>query len=259
MKRYTADELQEALRLHRLWARGEEGGVRANLDGANLAGANLDGAYLVRANLDGANLAGAYLVRANLDGAYLVRANLAGAYLAVAYLDGANLDGANLAGANLAGAYLAGANLDGARGFEPFLCIGPIGSRNGYTTAFLYKDQIDCGCFHGTLEAFEAKVRRTHANSPIHLGSYLALVEMVKAVRSAQPVRPETAPEIPPFAEGAAVRLTQSGRERWPWANTEDGEVTWCRNGWTRIEFDNCYLSFPNDAVELVHTEEGAE
>ncbi|WP_307761641.1 pentapeptide repeat-containing protein [uncultured Pseudomonas sp.] len=102
-KTYNATELAEILEKHRLWMDEEEGGERANLDGAYLRGA-----YLRGANLDGAYLRGAYLRGANLDGAYL-----RGAYLRGAYLRGANLDGAYLRGAYLRGAYLRGANLDG--------------------------------------------------------------------------------------------------------------------------------------------------
>jgi hypothetical protein len=140
----TAAELQGVLDAHGRWLRDEEGGIRANLAGAdlaranladanlagadlaranlaranlaraNLAGANLAGANLARANLAGANLAGAYLADANLAGADLARANLARADLARADLAGANLAGANLAGANLADADLADADLAGA-------------------------------------------------------------------------------------------------------------------------------------------------
>ena len=45
-------ELQEVLRLHKMWLNSECGGVRADLTGANLTGANLRGANLTRANLD---------------------------------------------------------------------------------------------------------------------------------------------------------------------------------------------------------------
>jgi hypothetical protein len=256
----------------------------ANLDGANLDGANLDGAYLVRANLDGAylvranlvranlagaNLDGAYLVRANLDGAYLIRANLvranlaganlAGAYLVRANLAGANLDGAYLDGAYLDGAYLVRANLDGARGFEPFICVGPIGSRQAYTTVFLYQDKIVCGCFTGTLAQFESKVRRTHADNPAHLAEYMGLIAYAKVLREAQPERPAQEPEPPaPFAEGARVRLTAAGKEKYPWATSDQGDVTSCAGGWTRIEFDDCYMSFANEFVERVEEAEKA-
>jgi hypothetical protein len=101
----TPEKLAEILDNHGKWTRGEVGGARAYLAGANLARA-----YLAGANLARANLAGAYLA-----GACLARAYLAGANLARAYLAGANLAGANLAGANLAGAYLAGAYLKNAK------------------------------------------------------------------------------------------------------------------------------------------------
>jgi len=297
MKRYSPEELAEVLRLHKLWRRGEVGGVRANLDGAyldgaylaganlagaylagaylagayldgaNLDGANLDGAYLAGANLDGAylagaDLAGAYLAGAyldganlagaNLDGAYLAGANLAGAYLDGANLDGANLDGANLAGANLAGAYLDGAYLDGVRGLQPFICIGPIGSRRGTTTAYLIENKIRCGCFTGTLEAFEAKVRRTHADNPLHLAEYLALVAMVKAIRAAQPEAAAIAPEIPPFIQGARVQLSEAGRQAWPWAPEGEATVLACSGGWTHLDYPERYLSAPDRFLELV-------
>ena len=264
MKRYTPEELQQVLADHQKWLNNEESGVRANL-----AGANLDGANLVRANLAGAYLAGAYLAGANLDGAYLaganlVRANLAGANLAGANLDGAYLAGANLVRANLDGAYLAGANLDGAclagaRGFEPFVCIGPIGSRKAYTTVYLYQDKVACGCFTGTLAQFEAKVQKTHAETPLHLAEYLGLVAYAKALREAQPERPAQEPEPPaPFQGGDRVRLSTEGKEKWPWFKGDQGEVATCAGGWTRIEFNDCYTSFPNEFVERVVSEEAA-
>ncbi len=68
---YTADELAKILADHKKWRFGEEGGVRANLSGAdlcdaNLSGANLSGADLCDANLSGANLSGADLCDADL-------------------------------------------------------------------------------------------------------------------------------------------------------------------------------------------------
>ena len=74
MKRYTPDELNEVLRLHKLWAQDEEVGQRANLQRADLRCADLQGA-----NLQGANLRGADLWGANLRGADLRGANLRGA------------------------------------------------------------------------------------------------------------------------------------------------------------------------------------
>ena len=80
-------KLNEILELHRKWLNNEEGGVRADLQYANLHGADLQ--------------------YANLRGADLYRANLC-----VANLRGADLHGADLYRANLHGANLRGANLD---------------------------------------------------------------------------------------------------------------------------------------------------
>ena len=70
------NELNEILKKHEMWLKGEEGGERANLSGADLSGANLYGAILFGANLRGANLS-----EANLSGANLSEANLSGANL----------------------------------------------------------------------------------------------------------------------------------------------------------------------------------
>ena len=86
MKKISDTELKAIIYKHAKWARGEDGGERANLCGANLRGADLYGA----------NLYGAYLRDANLYGA-----NLRGAGLCGADLRGADLRGANLSGANL--------------------------------------------------------------------------------------------------------------------------------------------------------------
>ena len=158
---------------------------------------------------------------------------------------------ANLVRANLYGANLYGANLDGAKGFQPFLCIGPIGSRNGYTTAYLREDKVRCGCFTGTLQAFEGQVRRTHANNPVHLAGYLALVEMVKVARAALPPAPAEEEKAPaPFAQRDQVQLTEDARKVWPWAPEVPGKVMNCADGWTHIDYPTCYLSVPDSFLE---------
>jgi hypothetical protein len=125
----TADELKEVLVLHRKWLRGEEGGKRANLEGADLEGANLrtadlrsanlrtadlEGADLEGADLRSADLRSANLRSADLEGADLRSADLRSANLRSADLEGADLEGANLEGANLRSANLRSANLEGA-------------------------------------------------------------------------------------------------------------------------------------------------
>ena len=183
----TPEDLKEVLRLHGMWLRGDDGGTRANLTGANLAGAylagaNLAGAYLAGANLADAYFAGAYLARANLTGAYLARANLTGAYLARANFTDANLTGVYLVGANLAGAYLADANLADAKGIADVFAVSRIGSRNGQTTFARLDDgsvYVWCGCFRGTLDEFAARVQETHGDNE-HGRAYRMAIELAK-------------------------------------------------------------------------------
>jgi len=69
-KAMKKEELQEVLRLHKLWLNDDINGVKADLSGADLYGADLSGA-----NLSGAYLSGAYLYGADLSRANLSRAN----------------------------------------------------------------------------------------------------------------------------------------------------------------------------------------
>ena len=111
MKKISDTELKAIIYKHAKWARGEDGGERAKLCGADLCGANLRDA-----NLRDADLRGADLRDANLCGANLCSANLCGADLS-----GANLHGANLCGANLCSANLCGADLSGAKNTDKTL------------------------------------------------------------------------------------------------------------------------------------------
>ena len=162
----------------------------ADLGGADLGGAYLGGPYFGGADLGGAYLGGAYLGGAYLRGADLGGADLGGAYLRGAYLGGADLGGAYLRGADLGGAYLGGADLRGAdlggawgklNSAEDILIVGPIGSRNGYTTIY-HTDNgvfVKCGCFSGTIEKFARKVDETHGGNK-HAQDYKSLIEFAK-------------------------------------------------------------------------------
>ena len=106
-------ELKVIIENHKKWLN-SDGGVKADLNGAdlreaNLSGADLSGADLREANLSGANLNGADLREANLSGANLRWANLSGADLRWADLSGADLRWADLSGADLRWADLSGA------------------------------------------------------------------------------------------------------------------------------------------------------
>ena len=172
---------------------------RADLQGADLRYANLQGVDLRYACLQGANLRGADLHNAdlrdaNLYNAYLYNADLRDADLRDAdlrhaYLYGAYLYGADLCDANLYNAYLYGVDLCGIdwgdwgkiQTKSDILSIGAIGSRNGYTMIF-HTDKglfVQCGCFGGTIEEFEAKVKETHKGNK-HERDYMAMIEFVK-------------------------------------------------------------------------------
>ena len=91
MKKISDTELKAIIYKHAKWARGEDGGERADLRNADLRGANLRNADLRNANLRNADLR-----NADLRGADLCDADLCNANLRDADLSGANLSDANL-------------------------------------------------------------------------------------------------------------------------------------------------------------------
>ena len=148
--------------------------IEAVKSGAYLRGAYLRGADLSGADLSGADLSGADLRGADLRGAYLRGADLSGAYLRGAYLRGADLRGADLSGADLR-------EWGKLQNPSDVLIVGMIGSRHDYTTIF-HTDKgvfVRCGCFKGTLDEFETKVRVTHQGNK-HEKDYLALIQFAK-------------------------------------------------------------------------------
>ena len=63
------------------------------------------------------------------------------------------------------------------------LNIGPIGSRNEFTTFFRTKDRkvkVSCGCFLGTIDEFLEKVEQTHGDSK-HAIVYKAAADIALA------------------------------------------------------------------------------
>lgn len=75
---------------------------------------------------------------------------------------------------------------DGAeiKSIYDYLTVGGIGSRQGMTTFYRCKDgliRVNCGCFNGTLDEFEAAVRETHAGNDREK-AYMAAIRMVKEI-----------------------------------------------------------------------------
>ena len=112
MRKISAEELKIILDKHMKWLKNEDGGEKANLNGADLRNADLRNADLRNADLCNANLCNANLYGADLRNADLYGANLNNADLRNANLNCADLRNAKLRGANLYGADLRNANLN---------------------------------------------------------------------------------------------------------------------------------------------------
>ena len=64
-----------------------------------------------------------------------------------------------------------------------YICIGAIGSRDGFTTFFRTKDKqifVCCGRFEGDINEFVEAVKKTHSGTK-HEKTYMLAVELAKA------------------------------------------------------------------------------
>ena len=62
------------------------------------------------------------------------------------------------------------------------MTVSNVGSRNDTTTFFARKDKqigVTCGCFSGTIDEFEAAVKKTHGDNE-HGKVYMLAIEMAK-------------------------------------------------------------------------------
>lgn len=67
--------------------------------------------------------------------------------------------------------------------------VGPIGSRNGFTTFALNKDKsiyVFCGCFHGNIDEFEKAVEETHKGTKYEEEYKLAIALAKKKITTAE-------------------------------------------------------------------------
>ena len=87
--------------------------------------------------------------------------------------------------ADLCGANLRGANLYGANGLA-VTSAGPLGRDNRITYFKYLIDEVDCGCFRGTLDEFAANVEETYKDNPAYLAEYRAAIEFFRAVKDAR-------------------------------------------------------------------------
>jgi hypothetical protein len=171
------EKLNEILQKHSDWLDDIEGGVQAdlrganlryvnlryvNLRGANLIDAKLNGVYLHGANLSGANLRGVDLQFADLRGANLIYANLRHANLRHADLRSADLRGADLEDANLYGA-----NLEGSRGIIHWQ--SPVGIKRAcYSVKHDNCVMHKLGCFYGNTDKAVTAIREKYGDDSLY-------------------------------------------------------------------------------------------
>lgn len=173
------NELNEILRLHKMWLNGESGGKKAELNGMDLSGANLAGANLKGADLSNTNLCNANLCEANLYGANLKGANLKGANLSGANLNYANLQNANISNTNCGHNTFFGC----VKGVPVYQAVRGFGSSNRALTLLAIGERKAwrwfSGCFEGTEEELRKAVFDKYGDSKTGKGYLLAIDYLV--------------------------------------------------------------------------------
>ena len=195
--------LDEVLELHNMWLNNEEGGEKANLSTEDLSYANLSEADLSYATLSYTDLNHAYLYKSNLSEANLSEANLSGAYLRYANLYITDLTHVDLSEVNLRYSNLRYANLSEAdlryvdltetnltntkfyltnlyKSKGDLVGVEKIGSRKDTTHYFYKDDRVICGCFGGTMEEFEKKVKESYNKYDKEYKEYMIAIDTLK-------------------------------------------------------------------------------
>ena len=157
----------------------------SDLSYADLRYADLRDSDLCYADLSYADLRDSDLSYADLSYADLRYADLRDSDLCYADLSYADLRDSDLSYADLSYADLRGSDLGEGKklvGDRPVLTIGPIGSRDGYLTAYLTESgvYVRAGRFFDTLDLFVDAVLTRHGDNK-HGREYLAAVELIKA------------------------------------------------------------------------------
>ena len=143
LKKISQEELEEKLQLHKKWLNNEEDGVKLDLSYTDLRGADLR-----CADLYGVDLSYAHLSYANLKDTNLEKTKL---YLTNLYKTKGEVVG-----------------------------IENIGSRNDTTHYFYNEDRIICGCFDGTMEEFENRVKEEYEKEDKEYKQYMIAIDTLK-------------------------------------------------------------------------------
>lgn len=215
-------ELDNILKLHRMWLYGENGGQRANLSKADLSYTNLSDVILSKANLNnadlrfadlnGADLNNADLSYANLNNADLSNVNLNNANLSDSSLNNTDLNNADLSDTNLRYADLSYANLNNANLSDAVLSYTDLRNailsganllymltreisgytvlakqmdttiKNRLTQYWVELDIVTCGCQQLSLEDFEDRVKETREGEILE--KYMKLIGEFKEAKA---------------------------------------------------------------------------
>ena len=95
----------------------------------------------------------------------------------------ANLRSADLSWADLSWANLSSADLSSANLRKRYIQIACIGSRKDMTTYCFEDNKIWCGCWAGTLDEFEARVKETHKNNKQYLDEYMGFIKYLRSLK----------------------------------------------------------------------------
>jgi hypothetical protein len=137
-------ELDEIIIKHKLWLKGKEDGIRANLTGKDLRGAIFNTTDLRCVNFTGTDLRGMDFTGVNFTGADFTGADLENVNFTGANLNGVNFNGANLYHANLTGVNLNGSNFIGAN----LTSVNLIVLQLSIWTVYIHADTMQIGCKH---------------------------------------------------------------------------------------------------------------
>ena len=169
----------------------------ANLSRANFDHADLESAVLRRANMTYVNLAEAttrraHFTNATFEGAHFDGVDFTGSKLAKARLDGIHLGHGivlcwvDVRGTNIPLFGLAQTSLSETFTNKRYIQVVGIGSRKGTTTYIGEDDLLVCGCFSGTVDEFEAQVKKTYVHESQYFQESLGVIAYFRSLRDAK-------------------------------------------------------------------------
>ena len=188
----TQEQLNSILDVHWKWVFSEEGGQRADLEGANLSHCNLQEIFLSGACFRSAKLRGADFRRAVLCGTDLRDAKLQFADLRDADLSYADLRGADISDAKLDGAILHHADLNGlTNSSENIVQIISLGYADLPSDIRYFVDRNIVQCEYGverSLEDFMSHIDERYpadsVDKRLMRRKYFALIDYFKEMKS---------------------------------------------------------------------------